>query len=192
MRKIARSEVLDLVEYEKARPEIQKAAIEAKRVRRVAVGPFITCFFENRFTMFYQLQEMLRVERVVREDAIADEMRVWNDLVPGDRELSMTLMVEITDFSKTHEILEGLKDLERHVFLRVGDRSVPARFEAGWSDENRISAVQFIRFALSPVDVERFKKESDVKLAIDHPRYQAETLLAPETLEALRSDLANA
>ncbi|HZV01116.1 MAG TPA: DUF3501 family protein, partial [Planctomycetota bacterium] len=82
--------------------------------------------------------------------------------------------------------------LERHVFLAVGERRVPARFEPGWSDENRISAVQFIRFALSPDDVERFRKESDVKLAIDHARYKAETLLAPETLAALREDLATA
>jgi len=189
MRKIHPAEILDLVEYERARPDFQKKAIAAKAVRRVAVGPLMTCFFENRLTMHYQLQEMLRVERVVKEEAIADEAKIWNDLVPGRDELTMTLMIEITDERDTKKTLEELKDLEKHVSLDFAGRHVPARFEEGWSDENRISAVQFIRFALTPADVAAMKQESDVRLTIDHPAYRHATRLPAETLAALREDL---
>src|SRR5581483_1732316 len=103
MRKIAENEVLDLVQYEKARPEFQKRAMDAKAVRRVAVGPLVTIFFENRLTMHYQLQEMLRAERQVRDEAIREELQVWNDLVPDEDELSLTLMIEETDMTKAKE-----------------------------------------------------------------------------------------
>lgn len=189
MRKIEPGEVLDLVQYEKTRPEFQKKAIAAKAVRRVAVGPLITCFFENRLTMQYQLQEMLRVERVVRDEAIRDEMQVWNDLIPGASELSMTLMIEITDMTTAKEKLQELKDLEPTVSLRVNGKKIPARFEAGWSDENRISAVQYIRFALSPEDAAAVEPGADVRLAIEHAAYRHEARLPEETVRALREDL---
>jgi hypothetical protein len=189
MRKIEMGDVLDLVAYEKARPELQKAAIAAKAVRRVAVGPLITCFFENRVTMQYQLQEMIRVERIVRDEAIADEMKVWNDLIPGRNELSMTLMVEIVDMARAKEKLEELKDLEPTLSLRIANRKVAARFEPGQSDENRISAVQYIHFALAADDAAAFRKESDVKLVIDHAAYRHEARLPAATLAALREDL---
>lgn len=193
MRPIDESEVLDLTAYEKVRPEFQKKAIAAKAVRRVAVGPLITCFFENRTTMHYQLQEMIRVERIVKEEQIRDELAVWNDLIPGDDELSMTLMIEITDMSKAKEKLEELRDLEQTVSLKIGaDREVGARFEEGWSDENRISAVQYIRFALEESDAAAFKKASDVRILIDHPAYRHEARLSAETLAALREDLETA
>jgi hypothetical protein len=177
MKKIEEREVLDLVQYEKARPEFQKKAIAAKAVRRLAVGPLVTCFFENRLTMQYQLQEMLRVERVVRDEAVRDELQVWNDLVPGRDELSMTLMIEITDMTQPT------------VSMRIGRRKVPARFEEGWRDDNRISAVQFIRFALASGDRGAFLEASDVSLVIDHPAYRHEARLPETTLAALREDL---
>ncbi len=189
MRKIERSDVLDLVEYEKARPDFQRQAIAAKTVRRVAVGPLITCFFENRLTMQYQLQEMLRVERVVREDAIADELATWNSLIPGADELSLTLMVEITDMSKAREKLEELKDLEPTVSLRIGARTIPARFEEGQSDENRISAVQYLHFVLGDEGRRAFLAASEPRIVIDHPAYRHEAVLPQATLAALREDL---
>jgi hypothetical protein len=164
-------------------------AIAAKAVRRVPVGPLITCFFENRLTMHYQLQEMLRAERVVKEEAILDELQVWNGLIPEEDELSMTLMVEVTDMSKARAVLEELKDLEPTVSLTIGSRRVTARFEEGWSDENRISAVQYIRFALDEDDRRAFLSMSDVRITIDHPSYRHEATLPPETLAALREDL---
>jgi hypothetical protein len=189
MKKILPEEVLDLVAYEKARPELQKKAMAAKAVRRVAVGPLITCFFENRTTMQYQLQEMLRVERVVRDEAIADELAVWNGLIPGSNELSMTLMVEIVDMSTAKEKLHELKDLEPTVALWIGDRRIGARFEEGQRDENRISAVQYIRFALSAFDAAALRGSSEVRLVIDHPAYRHEARLPAEAVAALREDL---
>ena len=190
MRKITESEVLDLVQYEKTRPEFQKRAIAAKEVRRVAVGPLITIFFENTLTMHYQLQEMLRSERAVRDEAIRDEMQVWNDLIPDEDELSLTLMIEETDMAKAKERLHELRDLEEHVSLEIAGRpSIGAKFEDGWRDDNRISAVQFIRFAFSPEDRAAFDSKDDVRFRIDHPAYRHEAKLPRATLEALREDL---
>lgn len=190
MRKLVENEVLDLVQYEKTRPEFQKRAMDAKAVRRVAVGPLVTIFFENRLTMHYQLQEMLRAERTVRDEAIRDEMQVWNDLIPDEGELSLTLMIEETDMARAKERLHELRDLEEHVTLEIAGRPpIGAKFEDGWRDDNRISAVQFIRFALSDEDQDAFRSSEDVRFRIDHPAYRHAAKLPRETVRALRQDL---
>ncbi|MBI3723583.1 DUF3501 family protein [bacterium] len=189
MRKIQESDVLDIARYELARDELRKRAMRAKEVRRVAIGPLVTVLFENRTTLHYQLQEMMRVERIVRPEAIREEMAIWNDLVPARDELSLTLMIEITDLTIAKAKLEELRDLEETVTLRFGPHVVHARFEEGWRDDNRISAVQFIRFALSNDERNAFLASSDVSLKIDHAAYAHEARLSTETLAALREDL---
>lgn len=189
MSKIARADVLDLTAYEQARPDFRAKAMAAKDARRLGIGDLITVFFENRTTMHYQLQEMLRTERVVREEAIVEELAVWNELVPEPDELSLTLMIEETDRSKVKETLHELSGLEGHVALRIGEREVRARFEPGRSDENVIAAVQYLKLALTPGEREAVLREDDVRLAIDHPRYRAETRLPRTTLAAVREDL---
>ena len=189
MRKIVLDEVLDLTGYEKARNEFRARAIAAKEVRRIGLGDLITVFFENRLTMHYQLQEMMRTERMVKDEQIREEMAVWNGLVPGTDELSMTLMIEQTDHSKVKETLHELSGLEGHVALRIGEREVRAAFEPGRSDENVVAAVQYLKFKLSPAEREALLRDDDVRVAIDHPRYRAETRLPRATLEALREDV---
>ncbi len=190
MRSIAMTEVMDIAQYERVRDDFRKKAMAAKAVRRVAVGPLITVFFENRLTMQYQLQEMMRVERMVQEDKIAEELKVWNDLIPADDQLSMTLMIEEPDQSKAKDRLMELKDLESCVSLKIGARAtVRAAFEHGWKDENRISAVQFIKFDFGPDERKAFDSEDDVRLVIDHERYSHEARFSKETLGALRQDL---
>jgi hypothetical protein len=191
MNRIEESDVLEIAAYEKIRPDFQNKAMAAKAVRRVAVGPLITVFFENRLTMQYQLQEILRVEQVTDEDRVREEMAVWNDLIPAEGELSTTLMIEETDLAKAKETLHRLRDLEQHVTLEIAKRSVAAKFETGWKDENRISAVQFIKFELANEDESAFKSSNDVWLKIDHPAYSHAAKLSKETLEALRADLAS-
>ena len=105
--------------------------------------------------------------------------------------LSTTLMIEETDLARAKETLHRLKDLEQHVTLEIGKSTVAAKFDTGWKDENRISAVQFIKFELSNEDEAAFKTEADVRLKIDHPAYAHEARLSRETLEALRDDLAH-
>jgi hypothetical protein len=189
MRKIVLDEVLDLTAYEKARNEFRARAIAAKEVRRIGLGDLITVFFENRLTMHYQLQEMIRTERMVKDEQIREEMAVWNDLVPGTDELSLTLMIEQTDRSKVKETLHELSGMEGHVALRIGEREVRAAFEPGRSDENVVAAVQYLKFKLSPAEREALLRDDDVRVAIDHPRYRAETRLPRATLEALREDV---
>jgi len=191
MRKIRESDVLDIAAYELARDAIRAKAIEAKEARRLAVGPLITVLFENRTTLQYQLQEMMRVERIVRPEAIRDEMAVWNDMIPGDDELSLTLLIEITDLTRAKEKLHELRDIEEAVSLRFDGHQVAARFEEGWRDDNRISAVQFIRFALKDAERKAFFASDDVRFAIDHPAYRHEARIPREMLVALREDLSS-
>lgn len=189
MRLIETSDVLDIAAYEKVRDDYRRRAMAEKAVRRLAVGPLITVFFENRGTMLYQLQEIMRAERLVHDEQIANEMKVWNELIPADDELSLTLMVEETDLSKAKETLRRLKDLEESVSLAIGARTVRATFDQNWRDENRISAVQFIRFQLDPDDRRAFLTAPDVRFVIDHEHYGHEARLPDSMLAALRADL---
>lgn len=189
MKKVSREEVLDLTAYEKARPDFRAKAMAAKDLRRVAIGDLITVFFENRLTMHYQLQEMLRAERNVREEAIAEEIATWNELIPEKDELSVTLMIEQADREKVKETLHELAGLEGHVAIRVGEREIRAHWEPGRSDENVIAAVQYLKLKLSPAEREAILREEDVRLAIDHAKYRTETRLPKTTLEAIREDL---
>lgn len=189
MRLIETSDVLDIAAYEKVRDDYRRRAMAEKAVRRLAVGPLITVFFENRDTMLYQLQEIMRAERLVHDEQIANEMKVWNELIPADDELSLTLMVEETDLSKAKETLRRLKDLEECVGLAIGSRRVRATFDQNWRDENRISAVQFIRFQLDGDDRRAFLEDADVRFVIDHDHYSHEAHLPETMLAALRADL---
>ena len=126
MRPVRREELLDLVAYEKSRDAYLARIIDYKRTRRVPVGDRLTFIFENRETVRFQIQEMLRAERAVKEEKIEDELAVYNELVPGPNELSATLMIEITESRRIRAELDRLIGIDEHVFLEVGERSVRA------------------------------------------------------------------
>ena len=119
MRHIERNEILPIGEYEAIRPRFRARVIEEKRPRRVPVGEHMSVVFENRDTVLYQIQEMLRTERITSEPAILHEMETYNDLVPADGELSMTLFVEIADKATRDRVLVELAGLERCVGIEV-------------------------------------------------------------------------
>jgi hypothetical protein len=164
--------------------------IELKRPRRVHVGPVLCFLFENRDTVIFQIQEMTRAERNVDEEAIAEEVAVYNELVPRDHELSATLMIEIPDQQSIRRELDRLIGIDEHVHLDVGGESVRATFDDKQFEEDRISAVQYIRFPLGPELAAKFRDPSvPVELRVDHPNYAEKVAIEGETRASLAADL---
>lgn len=192
MRRVGLDDLVGLARYEKERALWRQRVIEVKRHRRVAVGDRVTVVFENFDTLLFQVQEMIFVERISDIDRVRDECAVYNELLPGERELSATLFIEITDPARIAPELNRLVGLDEHVALDVGGMMVPASFEPGRSREDRISAVQYLRFALSPAAAAALATPgTPVDLRIGHPGYRASTRLAEEQRASLAADLAD-
>jgi hypothetical protein len=190
MRKVEVGEILDLTAYEKIREHHLVETIEMKKARRVAVGDRLTFIFENRETVLFQIQEMVRVERIVDEKAIRAEVDVYNDLIPDEYELSATLMLEIPQSERIRDELDRLIGIDEHVFLDVGDGSVRALFDEKQFEADRISAVQYIRFPLGPELSALFEDETQaVVLRVAHPHYEAQVALKGEPRRSLIADL---
>jgi hypothetical protein len=193
MRLLETSEILNLVEYERVREARRREIIELKRRRRVSVGRYLTFVFENRETVWFQVQEMVRAERIVDEARIADEVEVYNALLPGPGELAATMLIEITESSQIKPVLDKLLgiDTRHYVKLTVGPHVVVGDFESGHSDEERgkLSAVHFVRFKLPP-EARQIFREAEVALVVEHPNERARTVLADETTRALLQDLS--
>ena len=126
MRKVDPSEILDLTSYEKVRADFLQRMISLKRPRRIHVGEDLCFVFENRDTVIFQIQEMTRAERTVKEEGIAEEVRVYNELIPGEHELSATLMIEIVESAQIRPTLDRLAGIDEYVWLDVGDARVKA------------------------------------------------------------------
>ena len=193
MKSLVPSEILNLVEYEKVRNARRRQIVEEKKARRVSVGRYLTFVFENRATVWFQIQEMVRAERIVDETKIAEEVEVYNALLPQPGELSATLMIEIAEATEIKPVLDKLLgiDTRNYVTMTVGPHVIVGDFETGHSDEERgkLSAVHFVRFALPREARERFAT-SEVALVIEHPNERARTVLSHETKRHLLEDLA--
>jgi hypothetical protein len=191
--KIELRDVLNFFEYEKVRDQMRRRVMELKRVRRVAVGRYLSFLFENRDTLLFQIQEMCRVERITAEAKIQEEVDVYGALLPGPGELSATLMIEIEDKAQIQPVLDRFLgiDVGQHVWMQVGrEFAIPGEFETGRSDEEKgkLSAVHFVRFAF-PAPAVRAFRDAEVSLVVDHAGERARTALTDETKAALLEDL---
>ena len=197
MKKIDLSEVLDLVEYEKVRESQRARTIALKKNRRIAVGENLTLLFENRDTVLFQIQEMVRAERIVDEGRIREEVDVYNALIPESGELSATLFIEIPDLARmsqeqVRQAVNRFQGLEEEcVFLKIGERfAVAARFEEGHSSEEKMAAVHYLRFALPPGAHDGLADPAQsARLVVEHARYRAQAELPPEVRAELLKDL---
>jgi Protein of unknown function (DUF3501) len=190
MQRVDPNEILDLTAYEKIRDAYLAEMIEKKRARRIHVGEALCFIFENRDTVIFQIQEMTRAERTVSDDGIAVEVAVYNELIPADDELSATLMIEIPNQQSIRPQLDRLIGIDEHVHLDVGDASVAATFDTKQFEEDRISAVQYIRFPLGAKLAQRFRDPSiSVELRVDHPNYAGKTAIEGAARDSLIADL---
>ena len=189
---ITLDDILDIAQYEKQRPAYRARMIEAKKHRRVHVGPVMTFVFENRDTVLFQIQEMMRVERMVQDEQIQHEIDTYSRLLPTHNELSATLLIEITEKEKIKPTLDALVGLTEHcVYLVVGEKEIEATFDEEQSEEGRISAVQYIRWKLEDEDVERIRfGQADISIMVRHPNYPHFTRLTDEQREAIARDLS--
>ena len=194
MDKIRLDDVVNFFEYEKIREARRAHVIELKRRRRVAVGGHLSFVFENRDTVLFQIQEMCRAERIATDAKVQEEIDVYNALLPGPREVSATLFIEIEDMSRIKPTLDRLMGIDsgQCVWLQVGrEFAVPGEFEAGHSDEEKgkLAAVHFVRFRFTPEAAQAFAT-AEVHLVLDHPAERARTRLSDETRAELARDLA--
>jgi hypothetical protein len=191
MKKIVLDDILGFVAYEKVRDEFRKDIIEKKKSRRLAVGDKVSLVFENRDTVIFQIQEMLRAEKISDLDKIREEVAVYNELIPNSGELSATLFLELEDQGHLRDDLLKFLGIDECVSLSISGRSLPARFESGRSKADKISAVQYVRFCFDEEARRAFIAGERAELIINHPNYQARTILAPEAQQSLAEDLAS-
>lgn len=182
MKPVERREIVDYQTYEDIRPKLREEVLAAKAPRRVHVGEHLTFLFENRETVRYQIQEMMRAERIVREDAIVHEIETYNELLGGPGELGCTLLIEIADAEERPAKLAAWRALPEHLYLRLDDGDVVrARFDPRQVGDDRLSSVQYLKFDT--------KGRVPVALGSDHPALTAEAPLSTEQRAALAQDL---
>jgi hypothetical protein len=189
MKKIVLDDILGFAAYEKVREDFRRRIIALKEARRVPVGDKVTLVFENRDTVIFQIQEMVRAERIADLDKIREEIEVYNQLIPEPGELSATLFLEITEQSHLREELLKFLGVDETVYLHAGSHSIHARFEAGHSKEDKISAVQYVKFPFSEEARMAFIKGEEAAVVIDHPNYQARAVIDSKTRQSLVKDL---
>lgn len=186
------ADILDIDSYEMVREEYRASVIAHKRDRRLAVGPSVTLAFEDRETIRYQIQEMTRIERTRGDDKVQAEIDAYSDLVPRQGELSATLFIEIPEAEKIRSELDRLIGIDEHVWLEIGPEGaaklIRARFDRAQLEEERISAVQYIRFEIASDEAQRFASEPS-RIRIDHPGYAYSTEIPPEVRASLLRDL---
>ena len=191
---IARDSLLTLEAYAKERSAFRARVLAHKRNRIVHLGPHVTLLFEDELTIRYQIQEMLRIEMTFDEAGIQQEVDAYNPLVPDGSNLKATMLLEYEDADARHAALAQLRGIEDHVFMRVAGFPVVraiADEDLDRENDDKTSAVHFVRFELTPAMIAAFKADTPVALSIDHPNYQAEVaMISPLVQETLASDFA--
>jgi len=191
MKPLAIGELVGLDAYEELREAYRARVMAHKAHRRLAVGDRVTLVFENRETIRFQVQEMMRIERLRDPERVQAELDVYNELVPGEAELSATLLIEITDPAEIRAGLDRLRGLDERVLLVLGSRRVRARFDERQLDAERISAVHYLRFGLAAEDAAALRDPlAPARIAIEHPHYRATAELPAALRASLLADLA--
>ena len=184
MRAVRRGELLELAAYERSRGELRAAVIEEKRKRRVHVAGVLTFLFENTATMRYQIQEMIRAERMTKEPDILHELETYNELLGGKGELGCSLLIELPEPAERDRKLREWVDLPGHLYVKLEDGTkVRARFDPRQVGTDRLSSVQYLKFDVGG--------RAPVAVGSDLPALVAESALDAEQRAALAADLAS-
>ena len=193
MEKLQQGDLYTLEHYARIRKEFRDQVIEHKRDRRIALGEHASLYFEDRMTMQYQVQEMLRLERMFEPDLIQAELDVYNPLIPDGQNWKATFMIEYPDETERRAALAKLVGVESAVWMRVDglDAIRPISNEdLSRSEEDKTSAVHFMRFELTPPMIAALKSGAGLQAGIDHPQCNVTVDVAESVRQSLTSDLA--
>lgn len=191
-RKLTLSDIADVRAYEREREALRARVIDLKSRRRMSLGTVVTITFENRDTMRHQIQEMARVEKLVTDEAIQEELDIYNSMIPEPGQLCATVFIELTSDDQMRVWLPKLVGIEKHFVFRLPDgTSVRAvteeQHDSQLTRDDVTAAVHYIRFEFSPEQVAAF--DGAVTFSVDHPNYTEEIDLLPATVAELRGDL---
>jgi hypothetical protein len=190
---INRDSLLSLEAYARERNAFRARVMEHKKARTVRLGENLTLQFEDELTIRYQVQEMLRIERIFEEAGIQGELDAYNPLIPDGGNWKATMLIEYPDPEQRRAMLAQLKGIEERVWVQVqGAERVHAVADEDLERENeeKTSSVHFLRFELAPPMREALRRGAELSIGVDHPAYRASTRLAPESRAALAADLA--
>lgn len=192
MRKLDHDTLYSLEKYARERNAFRARVMEHKKNRRVPIGEHAALYFEDALTMQYQVQEMLRLERIFEPEGIQDELDVYNPLIPDGRNWKATFMVEYADVDERKKALARLVDIEKAVWMQVEDcaRIHPvANEDLDRQTDEKTASVHFMRFELTPEMAAAVKRGAGIAAGIDHPAYRAEARLPPAVRDSLAADI---
>jgi len=190
--RLSRTDLMSLEQYSTARKDFRGRVLEHKRHRLIPIGPNVTWAFEDRLTVQYQIQEMLRVERIFESAGIQDELDAYNPLIPDGSNWKVTFLIEFPEPNERKTRLAAMKGIEDRCWVQVeGLERVFAIADEDLERENeeKTSSVHFLRFELSPPMASRVKSGVVVKVGIDHPSYNYEIELTQPQRASLANDL---
>jgi len=193
MNPLTRADLFSLEQYAEKRPGFRAQVIEHKKNRRVDIGPNLSLYFEDRLTIQYQVQEMLRIERIFEADAIEEELQAYNPLIPDGSNLKCTAMFEFTDVAERRRRLAELAAVENHIWLQVDDLEkvyAIANEDLDRSTDEKTSAVHFMRFELTEKMKQALAESGTLSFGVEHDLYRYSVRLNEATRQALLSDLS--
>ena len=193
MKSLASDTLMNIIEYEKVRHTYRQDIIAYKKNRRISLGPNVMLTFENEKTLTFQIQEIMRAERLVHDEQIQEEVDVYNTIMPPENGLSATLFIEVVEEAKIRPVLNKFIGLTDHqtLYLDINGEKVYAEFEQGREEENKISSVHYVQFLFSNEQKNNFTdSESETKIGIDYKDYKY-TETVPDGLQrSLCEDLS--
>jgi hypothetical protein len=191
---LTRQDLFSLEEYAEKRSGIRSDTIQIKKLREVNLGEHVRMLFENKKTVQFQIQEMLRIEKIFEADGIQEELDVYNSLVPEGSNLKATMMIEYTNVEERAVALSKLIGVERSIYFQVGNHDkvfAICNEDMDRETEVKTSAVHFMRFEFDQVMVKEFGSGVPVKVGVSHPHYDYEIILNSESQDALSQDFNN-
>ena len=191
---LTREDLSSLEEYAEQRSNIRKSVMNVKKHREVSLGEHIRLLFENHQTVQYQIQEMLRIEKIFEADGIQDELDVYNPLIPDGSNLKATMMIEYTDVVERTKALANLIGIEKSVYIKVANHQnvyAICNEDLERETDEKTSSVHFMRFEFEQAVIVDFCKGTNVKIGVSHPNYDCEIILEKKAQDALSQDFMN-
>ncbi len=193
MQKLTIEDLYALETYAKIRGDFRAQVMAHKKNRQVPIGAHATLYFEDRMTMQYQVQEMLRVERIFEQEGIEDELGAYNPMIPDGSNWKATFMIEYGNEDERRQALAKLIGVEEKVWVQVGDQArvwAIADEDLERTAADKTSSVHFLRFELTPAMVAGAKAGAAIAMGIDHPEYRHQVVTAPGVRDSLTADLS--